>query len=132
MTEERQKAIWAIYGKNVFRNLLIHKLDIGFQQNIRKYSSLIITNMCIRKSFFSVWCRRTDELVDGPNAGYMSPAVLDRWEERLQDIFYGRPYDMHDAALADTVFKFPLDIKVHICLPSNPSELEIDFLVHCL
>ncbi|KAE8036973.1 hypothetical protein FH972_009602 [Carpinus fangiana] len=71
MTEERQKAIWAIY----------------------------------------VWCRRTDELVDGPNAGYMSPAVLDRWEERLQDIFYGRPYDMHDAALADTVFKFPLDIK---------------------
>ena len=72
--------------------------------------------MCIRKSFFSVWCRRTDELVDGPNAGYMSPAVLDRREERLQDIFYGRPYDMHDAALADTVFKFPLDIKVHVCL----------------
>nr|TKS05025.1 hypothetical protein D5086_0000137190 [Populus alba] len=38
MTEERQKAIWAIY----------------------------------------VWCRRTDELVDGPNAVHMSTAVLDR------------------------------------------------------
>ncbi|KAK9220714.1 hypothetical protein WN944_009137 [Citrus x changshan-huyou] len=38
--------------------------------------------------------------------------VLDRWEERLQDIFDGRPYDMLDAALTDTVFKFPLDIKV--------------------
>jgi len=62
--------------------------------------------------FSTVWCRRTDELVDGPNAGYMSPTVLDRWEERLQDIFYGRPNDMHDAALADAVFKFPLDIKV--------------------
>ncbi|KAL9455403.1 hypothetical protein AB3S75_010763 [Citrus x aurantiifolia] len=37
--------------------------------------------------------------------------VLDRWEERLQDIFYGRPYDMLDAALTDAVFKFPLDIK---------------------
>ncbi|XVF69798.1 hypothetical protein PTKIN_Ptkin11bG0110300 [Pterospermum kingtungense] len=71
MTEERQKAIWAIY----------------------------------------VWCRRTDELVDGPNADYMSCSVLDRWEERLEDIFQGRPYDMLDAALSDTVFNFPLDIK---------------------
>ncbi|PON65199.1 Squalene/phytoene synthase [Parasponia andersonii] len=71
MTEERRKAIWAIY----------------------------------------VWCRRTDELVDGPNAVYMSSEVLDRWEERLQDIFDGCPYDMLDAALTDTVFKFPLDSK---------------------
>ncbi|KAH8522970.1 hypothetical protein H0E87_003581 [Populus deltoides] len=71
MTEERQKATWAIY----------------------------------------VWCRRTDELVDGPNAVLMSTAVLDRWEERLQDIFDGRPYDMLDAALTDTISKFPLDIK---------------------
>lgn len=60
----------------------------------------------------AVWCRRTDELVDGPNAEYMSPAVLERWEERLHDIFEGRPYDMLDAALSDTVFNFPLDIKV--------------------
>ncbi|GMJ07131.1 hypothetical protein HRI_004382300 [Hibiscus trionum] len=58
-----------------------------------------------------VWCRRTDELVDGPNADYMSSAVLERWEERLEDIFEGRPYDMLDAALSDTVFNFPLDIK---------------------
>ncbi|XP_073153760.1 phytoene synthase 2, chloroplastic-like [Henckelia pumila] len=71
MTEERQKAIWAIY----------------------------------------VWCRRTDELVDGPNAAHLSSAVLDRWEERLEDIFDGRPYDMFDAALTDTVHNFPLDIK---------------------
>ncbi|PWA35064.1 squalene/phytoene synthase [Artemisia annua] len=71
MTEERQKAIWAIY----------------------------------------VWCRRTDELVDGPNAIHMSAEVLDRWEERLHDLFNGRPFDMLDAALTDTVQKFPLDIK---------------------
>lgn len=71
MTEERQKATWAIY----------------------------------------VWCRRTDELVDGPNAVLMSTAVLDRWEERLQDIFDGRPFDMLDAALTDTISKFPLEIK---------------------
>ncbi|KAK9941406.1 hypothetical protein M0R45_018009 [Rubus argutus] len=71
MTEERQKAIWAIY----------------------------------------VWCRRTDELVDGPNSGHMSSEVLDRWEERLEDIFEGRPYDMLDAALTHTVLNFPIDIK---------------------
>lgn len=71
MTEERQKAIWAIY----------------------------------------VWCRRTDELVDGPNSDYLNSGVLDRWEERTEDIFNGRPYDMLDAALTDTVHKFPLDIK---------------------
>lgn len=61
----------------------------------------------------AVWCRRTDELVDGPNAAHLSSAVLDRWEERLEDIFNGRPYDMFDAALTHTVHKFPLDIKVY-------------------
>ncbi|KAJ0021568.1 hypothetical protein Pint_31369 [Pistacia integerrima] len=49
--------------------------------------------------------------VDGHNAVCMNPSVLDRWEERLQDIFDGRPYDMLDAALTNTVFNFPLDIK---------------------
>ncbi|KAL6622676.1 hypothetical protein ACP70R_032555 [Stipagrostis hirtigluma subsp. patula] len=58
-----------------------------------------------------VWCRRTDELVDGPNASYITPAALDRWEKRLEDLFEGRPYDMYDAALSDTVSKFPVDIQ---------------------
>ncbi|CAK7339138.1 unnamed protein product [Dovyalis caffra] len=71
MTEERQKAIWAIYA----------------------------------------WGTRIDEMVDGPNAVYMSTSLLDSWEERLQDIFDGHPYDMVDAALTDTVSKFCLDIK---------------------
>ncbi|XP_026401304.1 phytoene synthase 2, chloroplastic-like isoform X3 [Papaver somniferum] len=58
-----------------------------------------------------VWCRRTDELVDGPNAPHMNDAVLDRWQERLENIFSGCPYDMLDTALTDTVKKFPIDIK---------------------
>ncbi|CAL4890784.1 unnamed protein product [Urochloa decumbens] len=58
-----------------------------------------------------VWCRRTDELVDGPNANYITPTALDRWEKRLEDLFEGRPYDMYDAALSDTVSKFPVDIQ---------------------
>ncbi|KAI9100196.1 hypothetical protein K1719_024414 [Acacia pycnantha] len=58
-----------------------------------------------------VWCRRTDELVDGPNASHITPSALDRWESRLEDLFQGRPFDMLDAALADTVAKFPVDIQ---------------------
>ncbi|CAK9868544.1 unnamed protein product [Sphagnum jensenii] len=58
-----------------------------------------------------VWCRRTDELVDGPNASRITPTALDRWEDRLEDIFQGQPYDMLDAALADTVAKYPVDIQ---------------------
>ncbi|KAE8798344.1 phytoene synthase 2, chloroplastic-like [Hordeum vulgare] len=58
-----------------------------------------------------VWCRRTDELVDGPNASYITPKALDRWEKRLEDLFEGRPYDMYDAALSDTASKFPIDIQ---------------------
>mmetsp|Transcript_12346 Transcript_12346/g.26669 ORF Transcript_12346/g.26669 Transcript_12346/m.26669 type:complete len:397 (+) Transcript_12346:362-1552(+) len=58
-----------------------------------------------------VWCRRTDELVDGPNASKITPKALDRWEERLEAIFEGRPYDVLDAALTDTLTQFPLDIQ---------------------
>ena len=58
-----------------------------------------------------VWCRRTDELVDGPNASHITPSALDRWESRLEDLFQGRPFDMLDAALSDTVAKFPVDIQ---------------------
>nr|AAR87868.1 phytoene synthase [Oncidium hybrid cultivar] len=58
-----------------------------------------------------VWCRRTDELVDGPNASHITPSALDRWEARLEDLFAGRPFDMLDAALSDTVVNFPVDIQ---------------------
>lgn len=58
-----------------------------------------------------VWCRRTDELVDGPNSSHITPMDLDRWEQRLEDIFNGHPYDMLDAALSNIVSKFPVDIE---------------------
>lgn len=58
-----------------------------------------------------VWCRRTDELVDGPNASHITPTALDRWEQRLNNLFEGCPFDMYDAALSDTVSKYPVDIQ---------------------
>mmetsp|Transcript_19166 Transcript_19166/g.32987 ORF Transcript_19166/g.32987 Transcript_19166/m.32987 type:complete len:396 (+) Transcript_19166:185-1372(+) len=58
-----------------------------------------------------VWCRRTDELVDGPHASKITPKALDRWEERLDAAFEGRPYDLLDAALTATLSRFPLEIQ---------------------
>ncbi|KAA3464464.1 phytoene synthase 2, chloroplastic [Gossypium australe] len=58
-----------------------------------------------------VWCRRTDELVDGPNASHITPRALDTWEKRLDNIFQGRPYDLFDAALSHTVSNYPLGIQ---------------------
>lgn len=66
-----------------------------------------------------MWCRRTDELVDGPNASHITPKALDRWEKRLNDLFDGHPYDMYDAALADTVSTYPVDIQVHTAVLAN-------------
>ena len=37
--------------------------------------------------------------------------ALDRWEERLEMIWEGKPYDILDAALADTVARFPVHIQ---------------------
>lgn len=58
-----------------------------------------------------VWCRRTDELVDGPAAAITTPETLDRWEAQLESLFAGRPADDLDAALLDTIQRFPLDIQ---------------------
>lgn len=40
------------------------------------------------------------------------PQALDRWEDRLEALFDGRPYDILDAALTDTVARFPVHIQV--------------------
>jgi phytoene synthase len=58
-----------------------------------------------------VWCRRTDELVDGPQAQFTSEKTLDRWESHLESIFAGCPVDDEDVALVDTLERFPLDIQ---------------------
>lgn len=58
-----------------------------------------------------VWCRRTDELVDGPMAATTTEETLDRWEEHLEALFAGHPRDDVDVALVDTLGRFPLDIQ---------------------
>ena len=66
MTEQRRKAIWAIYGAR-WR---------GAARLPRTPDPAACTRLA------AVWCRRTDELVDGPNSPYITPAALDRWTVR--------------------------------------------------
>jgi 15-cis-phytoene synthase len=58
-----------------------------------------------------MWCRRTDELVDGPQAMTTDAGTLDRWEANLESVFAGRPLDDFDVALVDTVERYNLDIQ---------------------
>jgi phytoene synthase len=58
-----------------------------------------------------VWCRRTDELVDGPQAKFTTDATLDYWYQQLDAIFAGQPLADEDVALVDTLQQFPLDIQ---------------------
>ena len=58
-----------------------------------------------------VWCRRTDELVDGPQSRLTTPETLDQWEQQLESVFAGHPIDDLDVALVDTLQHFPMDIQ---------------------
>jgi phytoene synthase len=58
-----------------------------------------------------VWCRRTDELVDGPQSALTTPETLERWEKQLESVFAGEPLDDPDVALVDTLQRFPMDIQ---------------------
>lgn len=58
-----------------------------------------------------LWCRRTDELVDGPQARFTTPETLDRWEQQLESVFAGHPIDDPDVALVDTLERYPIDIQ---------------------
>lgn len=65
-----------------------------------------------RKAIWAVyvWCRRTDEIVDGPNVS-QDPnkllADLKEWETKLDLLFEGKPTDALDYALAESLKIFP-------------------------
>lgn len=58
-----------------------------------------------------VWCRRTDELVDGPRAELTTDDTLDHWERNIEKIFDRQPIDSYDVALVDTLDRYPIDIQ---------------------
>ncbi|GJQ13567.1 hypothetical protein GpartN1_g5358.t1 [Galdieria partita] len=57
-----------------------------------------------------VWCRRTDDLVDGPRASQRKTqleSILEQWKNRLETVFAGKPYDVLDLALYESKLRFP-------------------------
>jgi len=58
-----------------------------------------------------VWCRRTDELVDGPQAKFTTSSTLDHWESQLESLFAGKPKDDLDVAMVDTLSRYELEIQ---------------------
>tara|TARA_Y100001968_G_scaffold329597_1_gene379294 strand:- start:363 stop:1304 length:942 start_codon:yes stop_codon:yes gene_type:complete len=65
-----------------------------------------------------VWCRRTDELMDSPEAQLCDvnklSERLDKWEEKTKSIFKGEITDDLDAVMVDTLEKFPQSIQPYL------------------
>jgi hypothetical protein len=53
----------------------------------------------------------TCDLLDPAEFTVACAQELDRWEERLEELFDGRPYDVYDAALTATISNFPVSIQ---------------------
>ncbi|MCM0590795.1 MAG: 15-cis-phytoene synthase CrtB [Gloeotrichia echinulata IR180] len=77
------------------------------------YLGTLLMSPAKRRAIWAIyaWCRRTDELVDGPASAITTPETLDLWEQQLESIFTGRPLENFDVALVDTLQRFPIDIQ---------------------
>ncbi len=65
-----------------------------------------------------VWCRRTDELMDSPEAQARPVEELadrlNRWELKTRDLFKGHVDDELDAVMVDTLERFPQSIQPYL------------------
>nr|ATQ35984.1 phytoene synthetase [Chondrus crispus] len=76
------------------------------------YLGTTLLNPDKRKAVWAVytWCRRTDDLVDGPRVSQRSADLLPMladWELRLQNIFDARATDALDLAMVDAIANYP-------------------------
>jgi len=65
-----------------------------------------------------VWCRRTDELMDSPQAQALPvdrlAERLDRWEGRTRALFGGDVRDALDLVMADTLRRYPQPLQPYL------------------
>ncbi|QPN57553.1 phytoene synthase [Synechococcus sp. CBW1107] len=65
-----------------------------------------------------VWCRRTDELMDSPQAQALPVECLaerlDRWEERTRSLFSGQVQDALDLVMVDTLQRYPQPLQPYL------------------
>ncbi len=84
------------------------------------YLGTLLLPSAKRKAIWAiyVWCRRTDELMDSSEAQKLSVNELsdrlDKWEERTKEVFKGKVQDELDAALTNTLEKFPQSIQPYL------------------
>lgn len=80
------------------------------------YTGTSLLSPLKRKAVWAIytWCRRTDDIVDGPRVTQRSAGLrkaLAEWEDRLDDIFNGKARDALDLALVDAIAHFPNVLK---------------------
>lgn len=65
-----------------------------------------------------VWCRRTDELMDSPEAMARPveelAARLDAWEQRTRQLFEGQVRDGLDRVMLDTIERYPQPLQPYL------------------
>ncbi|MCP9840598.1 phytoene synthase [Synechococcus sp. J7-Johnson] len=65
-----------------------------------------------------VWCRRTDELMDSPQAQALPverlAERLDLWEERTRSLFGGEVHDALDLVMVDTLQRYPQPLQPYL------------------
>ena len=65
-----------------------------------------------------VWCRRTDELMDSPEAQALPVAELsarlDAWEQRTRELFAGQVRDGLDRVMADVIENYPQPLEAYL------------------
>ena len=65
-----------------------------------------------------VWCRRTDEIMDSPEASNKTQDelsdTLDEWEENTKNVFKGNIKSDLDSVLFDTIDKYPQSIQPYL------------------
>ncbi len=77
------------------------------------YLGTLLMSESKRRAIWAIyaWCRRTDELVDGPRSRLTTPETLDQWEHQLESVFAGDPVEDTDVALVDTLERFQIEIQ---------------------
>ena len=107
---------------------MIHSLDQAYEACRREtaewaktfYLGTLLMPMAKRRAIWAiyVWCRRTDELMDSPEA-QMRPVVelaerLDAWEQRTRALFAGQVRDGLDLVMANTLELYPQPLQPYL------------------
>jgi 15-cis-phytoene synthase len=84
------------------------------------YLGTLLMPLAKRRAIWAiyVWCRRTDELMDSPQAQVLTESLLaerlDRWEDRTRALFRGQVEDGLDLAMVDTLERFPQPLQPYL------------------